>query len=93
MNKKSDFTVRVYVTKKEWDELRPTYEFDEFEDKAEAISEAELWPDAYQAVVVTGVEDNKQDTGEFIFVHGSEKYIFVLKGISALQDLKKANQV
>lgn len=68
MSDKSRFDVKVYLTKEEWDELRPTYEFVGFEDKAEAISEAEHWPEAYQAVVVALGEDNKHESSEFVFM-------------------------
>jgi len=67
-DKSALFGVKVYLTKEECDELRPTYEFEGFEDKAEAISEAELWPEAYQVVVVARSEDNEQESGEYVFM-------------------------
>jgi hypothetical protein len=67
-DKRAWFDVKVYLSKEEYDELRPTYEFDGFENKAEAISEAELWPEAYQAVVVARSEDNERESGECVFM-------------------------
>jgi hypothetical protein len=65
-DKSACFDVKVYLTKEEWDNKVPSQEIDAFEEIEDAIEEAQLWPEAYQVIVVASGDDT-YDAGEYVY--------------------------
>lgn len=66
-DKNAWFDVKVYMTKGEWDSSAPSQVVAAFDEIADAIEEAKLWPEAYQVVVVARSDDHTHETGESVF--------------------------
>ena len=66
-DKSTSFDVRVFLTKEEWDVKVPSKEIDAFDELEDAIEEAQLWPEAFQVVVVASCDTDTHKAGEYVF--------------------------
>ena len=63
----ASFEVQIFLTKPEFQKLKPTSVLDGYETRSDAVEEAELWQEVYQVIVVARGEDNDYEAGETVF--------------------------